>query len=124
MYSIDPHVLWGLDPRRACKQIRGAAALCFVLLYRSQVQAWGTLGPAVEGGERRSPGPLAGLHSFGSTPIWLRFSSCLTVWLSVWLSVSPSSNCPGTCSQPYLTNLPSSPPTPLVTPFKALATAC
>lgn len=44
-----------------------------------------------------------------------QLSDCLVVCLAVCFSVL---QCPGTCSQPYLTNLPSSPSTPLVTPSR------
>lgn len=79
------------DTRVARTPIRGAAALSLaapnVLL--------GTVGePKLGGGggQAKVPWPVGGAPLVRQYPIWLRFSSCLTVWLSVWLSVSPSSN--------------------------------
>lgn len=86
------------------------AVLCFAVLCPV-----GKLGG--HWGAARSPGPWRGSTRSVGTPIWLRFSSCLTVLvvcLAVCFSVLQCPGLPCTCSQPYLTNSPSSPPTTLV----------
>lgn len=84
-------------------------------------QAWG------EGGQAKVPWPLAGLHSFGSTPSGCDFPAvCLTVCLSFW------AGCCLFLRPPMPWYLFSALPHQLAIlasytsrdPFKALATAC
>lgn len=104
------------DTRVARTPIRGAAAL----FWAAPNVLLGTVRAPKLGGRGSSEGPLARWRGSTRSAVphlaaIFQLSDCLVVCLAVCFSVL---QCPGTCSQPYLTNLPSSPPTPLVTPSR------